>query len=162
MCAFQFNVWLSMHIHNVMHIYSSFSSETITWTTIHHPVSIIPFKGQGGPRVTIPGTIKDIFFLFFTSTIMDLIVEEMNRYAASHMGSQWTPITTTKELCAYMGFMLLMGLVKLSSIYHYWQRDEVFHYSAIAGRITRDRFSNYITSSTLRTISLYLHLVHWL
>ena len=41
---------------------------------------------------------------------------------------------------AYMGFMMLMGLVKLPSMYDYWGRDEVFHYSAIAGRITRDRF----------------------
>ena len=120
-----------MHIHNVMQIHSSFSSETITWTTTHHPVSIIPFKGQGGPCVTIPGTIKDIFFLFFTSTIMDLIVEETSRYAASHVGSQWTPVTT-EELCAYMGFVMLMGLLKLLSIYDYWQRDEVFHFSAIA------------------------------
>ena len=72
--------------------------------------------------------------------------------------SLWTPITT-QELCAYMGFMMLKGLVKLPSIYDYWQKDEVFHYSAIAGRITRDRFSNYIASSTVWTISLYLHLV---
>ena len=87
---------------------------------------------------------------------MDLIVEEMNRYAASHMGSQWTPITT-EELCAYMGFMMLMGLVKLPSIYDYWQRDEVFHYSAIAGRITRDcffglhRFLHFVDNFTLST-----------
>ena len=66
-------------------------------------------------------------------------MEETNRYAASHVDSQWTPVTT-EELCAYMGFMMLMGLVKLPSIYDYWQRDEVFHYSPIAGRITRDRF----------------------
>ena len=39
-----------------------------------------------------------------------------------------------------MGFMILMGLVKLPSIHDYWQRDEIYHYSAIANRIPRDHF----------------------
>ena len=51
----------------------------------------------------------------------------------------WTQITV-EELQAYMGFMILMGLVKLPSIYDYWQKDETYHYSPIASRITRDRF----------------------
>ena len=47
---------------------------------------------------------------------------------------------TVEELQAYMGFMILMGLVKLPSIYDYWKRDEIYHYSPIASRISRDRF----------------------
>ncbi len=39
-----------------------------------------------------------------------------------------------------MGFMILMGLVKLPSIPDYWKRDEVFNYGPISSRITRDRF----------------------
>ena len=77
--------------------------------------------------------------LFFTSTIMDLIVVETNRYATTCIGDSWEPITP-EELCAYFGFMMLMGLVKLPSIYCYWQKDLVYHYSPIADRISRKRF----------------------
>ena len=41
---------------------------------------------------------------------------------------------------AYMGFMILMGIVHLPSIYDYWKKDEVYHYSPVASRISRDRF----------------------
>ena len=44
------------------------------------------------------------------------------------------------EMLAYMGFMLLMGLVQLPSISDYWKRDPVFHYQPIASKISRNRF----------------------
>jgi hypothetical protein len=44
------------------------------------------------------------------------------------------------ELEAFFGFMILMGLVKLPSFADYWKKDEVFHYSAVASRISRRRF----------------------
>ena len=64
---------------------------------------------------------------------------ETNRYATTCIGDSWEPITP-EELCAYFGFMMLMGLVKLPSIYDYWQKDLVYHYSPIADRISRKRF----------------------
>ena len=103
------------------------------------PVHTVPCTVDGGPRITIPASIKEIFFLFFTSTIMDLIVVETNRYATTCIGDSWEPITP-EELCAYFGFMMLMGLVKLPSIYDYWQKDLVYHYSPIADRISWKRF----------------------
>ena len=39
-----------------------------------------------------------------------------------------------------MGFMILMGVVKLPSIPDYWKRDDIFNYGPISSRITRDRF----------------------
>lgn len=99
--------------------------------SIHiHQVTVAP--------LSIPATIKEIF-LFFTFAIMDLIVEETNRYATTCIGASWAPIIQEK-LCAYFGFMLLMGIVKLPSIYDYWQKDEVYHYSRIADRISRKWF----------------------
>ena len=47
---------------------------------------------------------------------------------------------TVEELQAYMGFMILMGIVHLPSIYDYWKKDEVYHYSPVASRISRDHF----------------------
>ena len=52
---------------------------------------------------------------------------------------KWTQVAV-EELQAYMGFMILMGIVHLPSIYDYWKKDEVYHYSPVASRIFRDRF----------------------
>ena len=51
----------------------------------------------------------------------------------------WQQVSV-EEIMAYMGFMILMGIVKLPSISDYWKRNEIFHYEPIASRITRDRF----------------------
>ena len=41
---------------------------------------------------------------------------------------------------AYLGFLILMGLVPLASVYDYWSKNPIYHYSPIANRIPRDRF----------------------
>ena len=53
--------------------------------------------------------------------------------------AKWTHVTV-EELQAYMGFMILMGIVHLPSIYDYWRKDEIYHYTPVPSRITRDRF----------------------
>ena len=58
------------------------------------------------------------------------------------MGEQfqtWQPITVD-ELCAYFGFMILMGIVRLPSLGDYWKKDMIYHYTPVAERISRDRF----------------------
>ena len=117
------------------------SSENIRWTSSLKSICVMPFTAPTGPRVTIPSVVKEIF-LFFTSTLMEHIVDQSNMYASECLGerySSWQPITL-EELKAYFGFMILMGLVKLPSIYDYWKKDEVFHYAPVASRILRDRF----------------------
>ena len=52
---------------------------------------------------------------------------------------KWEKITID-ELTAFMGFMLLMGIVRLPSTHDYWKRDEVTHYAPVARRISRNRF----------------------
>ena len=61
-----------------------------------------------------------------------------------------------EELCAYLGFMILMGIVRLPTLRDYWKKDEVFHYSTLAKRIPRDRFLDlhrylhFVDNSTLQ------------
>ena len=57
---------------------------------------------------------------------------------------------TETELEAYFGFMILMGIVRLPSIYDYWKKDWTLNYAPISNRISRDRF---------REISRYFHFV---
>ena len=102
-----------------------------------------PFAETPGPNVVLPLSPIGIFGLFFTSHLLQYIVKQTNQYALECMGienfGKWTQVTV-EELQAYMGFMILMEIVHLPSIYDYWKKDEVYHYSPVASRITRDRF----------------------
>ena len=51
---------------------------------------------------------------------------------------------------AYLGFRILMGIVREPEIRDYWSRNELLHYSPIASRISRNRFEE---------ITRYFHLV---
>ena len=89
----------------------------------------------------------------FTTPFLDMIVAQSNLYAKQVMGEEkygkWEKITRD-ELRAYIGFCILMGIAHLPALDDYWSTDPVLHYSAIADRISRDRF---------RDISRYLHFV---
>ena len=94
---------------------------------------------------------SDVFSQLFNDSILENIVEQSNLYAQQTMGTAkyntWQRITL-EELKAYLGFNVLMGLVRLPEIEDYWKQDPFFHYAPIADRIPRDRF---------RDISRYLH-----
>ena len=85
-------------------------------------------------------------------------MEETNRYAAACLGeafASWEQVTI-EELKAHLGFMILMGVVQLPAIADYWKTDEIFHYSPIASRISRNRFFelqrylHFVDNSTLQ------------
>ena len=43
-------------------------------------------EGTAGPTVSVPQSVKEVFQLIFTDTIVDYIVKESNRYALLVMG----------------------------------------------------------------------------
>ena len=109
------------------------------------------FTGTAGPKVAISNEPLDLFSLFFTDAIIDLIVRETNRYAgqvlaAKGSSKQWK--TTAEEVRAYFGFCILMGMCKLPELRDYWSTDPRLHYAPIADKISRDRFED---------ITRYLH-----
>ena len=59
----------------------------------------------------------------------------------------WQPVNV-KELKAFMGFIILMGITSLPSLNDYWKNDLVYRYSPVASRISRRRFLE---------VSRYLH-----
>ena len=127
-----------------------------------HPNSDRTICPTHGSTVDIPSLAKEIFFLFFTSSVLEHIVEQSNKYAAECMGEQfqtWQPITVD-ELCAYFSFMILMGIVRLPSLGDYWKKDMIYHYTPVAERISRDRFYDlhrYSESSVIRTPLVKCH-----
>ena len=67
-----------------------------------------------------------MFELFFSDDLLDIIVEESNRYAAQVMGEErfreWRKITK-EEVKAFFGFSILMGIDYLPSVDDYWSKD---------------------------------------
>ena len=108
-----------------------------------------PCSEPAGPRVQLPSDPLGLFSLFFNDTLVDLIVEETNRYAEQTLqgtDKEWS--TDAAEIRAYMGFMILMGINQLPEIRDYWSTNEYLHYAPIADRISRDWFEQ---------ITRYLH-----
>ena len=117
--------------------------QTVEWSSTLTSVTVQLFREHVGPRVPIPSNILSIFLSFMTSSIWQLIIDQTNLFALQCLGeekyAQWVEVTVD-ELKAYLGFMILVGVVKLPSIYDYWKTSAIFHYSPIASRISRDRF----------------------
>ena len=136
---------------NCNYIHSS--GKKVKWTNELKPVVVDPFTAPTGPTLTLPTSPIATFLLFFTESFFEMIVVETNRYARTCMGEEefikWTNVTID-ELKAYIGFKILMGIIRLPSLYDYWKKDPYYRYGPIANRISRDRFME---------IGRYLHFV---
>ena len=109
-------------------------------------VDVAPFCQPVGPTVDLPpGTsILNILKMFFTTTLVASIVEQINKYAHQVLGvdcgpPRWTDVTP-EDIWAFFGFAILMGINRLPALHHYCSKDEQLHYKPIADRIPRDRF----------------------
>ena len=124
---------------------SSSSGSPPSWSSTLTPVTIPPFSSPVGPTVDIPESPINTFELSFTCDLLDDIMKQTNLYAKEVMGeekySAWSTITK-EELRACLGFCILMGINHLPALDDNWSTDPALHNSAIADRITRDRFRN--------------------
>ena len=114
-----------------------------SWSSTLQPVHIHPFSSHVGPTVTISESPLEIFELFFSDDLVELVVEESYRYSREVMGDErydkWRKITAD-EIKPLLGFSILMGIVQLPSLDDYWKRDQLLHNTPISDRISRDRF----------------------
>ena len=113
------------------------------WKEKYTTVKVKKFTSPTGPTCILPSMILEVFLLFFTDELLGMIAEQTNLYASQTMTieaySKWA-IVTVEELKAYLGFYILMGLVRMPSMYDYWSTNPIYRYAPIADRITRDRF----------------------
>lgn len=92
------------------------------------------------------GTPYDYYNLFVDDEVVIFLVEETNRYANQNItrGSfqstlrTWVP-TDPQEMRGFLGIIMYMGLVQMTSIKHYWRKDDFFK-TKIALTMTRSRF----------------------
>ena len=91
----------------------------------------------------LPDFPVGIFCLFFTMDFLQYIEDQTNLYTCICMEEtifeSWEKVTVD-ELEAFMGFMILTGLVRLPSLSDYWKTDSLFHYKLIADCIPCARF----------------------
>ena len=143
----------SEFIYTLVFTDNSWCQQDTEWAYHLHPIDIQPFECLVGPNTLIPDNPLDIFQLFFTDEILQVIVDASNQYAGSTMPaerfSKWAKYTFD-DLKAYLGFQILMSINRLPSFADYWSKNPNMRYGPVADRISRDRF---------RELQRYLHFV---
>nr|XP_033323310.1 piggyBac transposable element-derived protein 4-like [Megalopta genalis] len=91
----------------------------------------------------------ELYKLFFTDEILEMVVEETNRYAVQRIsniasGSRrhqqaWKPVTK-REMSTFIGILLIVGVVRLPEIRLYWSKKEMYGNARIKKAMKRDRF----------------------
>lgn len=115
------------------------------WGTLERPDAPSPFTEVSG----VPEDIKNsnptpfsLFRLFFDEHFIDKLVFETNLYAEQHQmqsGKTYTK-TTAKEMNAFLGINLLMGIKRLPSYKDYWSSAPDLHDSYISSIMSVKRF----------------------
>ncbi|XP_041480389.1 piggyBac transposable element-derived protein 4-like [Lytechinus variegatus] len=117
-----------------------------------------PFTGSPGPTADYSGlTPVEIFFLFFTAEVWDLIVEETNRYASQTMAGwtdakrdayRWTDVDRP-TMQAFIALIMAMGVVGIPRYKLYWSTMEPF---------VNPFFPSVMARNTFTRILRFLHL----
>lgn len=81
----------------------------------------------------------DSFNKFFDNDMFELIVEQTNLYAKQKESKNWTP-TSTDEIKAFVGMLIVMGIHVLPSIDSYWSTDPILRVDFIADVMPVKRF----------------------
>lgn len=123
----------------------------IDWSDQYSPVQIPDFgEPHPGPTRRFPNVNtareRDFFDLLFTNDIWEILVQETNRYydqqKATDPGKHkrpWAPVTRD-EMEAFIGMIILMGIVKLPRFEMYWSQDKLIHQESIANIMSQTRF----------------------
>lgn len=79
------------------------------------------------------------FEKIFDSAVISKIIEQTNIYAEQKGSKNWTDLTS-KELKAFIGCHIIMGIHKLPNLKLYWSSDPLLRVDAIADTMTSKRF----------------------
>ena len=115
---------------------------------------MIAFTSRSGAMSGIAedGTAKDFFQLFVIDELMDMVVQETNRYAGQCITLKPDPTwhdTTRKEIEKFFGLHVLFGYNKLPESSCYWSNNPTLRVFYVKKVMPRDRFDK---------ITQYLHL----
>ena len=95
--------------------------------------------------VTVEAKAVDFFGLLFGEPVFDLIVEETNRYARQTLTlsaaslAKWTDVNK-RELKAYFGLCIIMGINTLPRITMNWSSNRYIGNMGVQETMTKNRF----------------------
>lgn len=129
---------------------SSSSDDELVSNLVWHsqylaPVTISPFTQPSGHVHPLPSTAKemDFFTQFFDPVMLELLVQETNRYAEmcikERPDPRWQP-TSVEEMRAYMGIMVVMSIMQIPSYTIAWGSKKMFSLPGISDVFTKNRF----------------------
>ena len=125
------------------------------WKSTAEVVTVHPFNEAVGPAVPVASSVKSAFHMFFTTSLLSIVIEQTNLYAKQILGENSNWSMNEEDMLAFLGFCILMGINQLPSLKDYWRKDKHFRYAPIADRIPRDnffqilRFLHFVDNSTL-------------
>lgn len=120
-------------------------AENEKWTKHKKPKVNTPFTGNVGPNV--PGEIKSpsqIFLYLFTQNLLDLIVDETNRYLKQNKIEGKN--ISKDELLVFFGINILMGIKKLPSYRDHWSSDAMLNDPYTSSLMTVNRFGFFLSN----------------
>lgn len=100
-----------------------------------------PFTASSGIKIrntkglTAFGYVK----LFITTTIMQMIVEETNRFGMTRHGMYWELIDSN-DMWRFLALTILMGLNRKPTIACYWSKSSLYHQPIFSQMLARDRY----------------------
>ncbi|XP_020297526.1 piggyBac transposable element-derived protein 2-like [Pseudomyrmex gracilis] len=110
--------------------------------------SIKDFNGTSeiNQNINVLGnTPIDFFNYFFDSSLIEMIIEETNRYHFQNPGIQsdrmkpWTPLTK-EDFEIFLSLSILMGHVRKGELHSYWSTDQLVQTPIFRQMMSRDRY----------------------
>ncbi|KAL4623217.1 piggyBac transposable element-derived protein 4-like [Arapaima gigas] len=117
------------------------------WGEPDQLVSIEPFSAPTGPRHVLgdEADARDYFRLLFPDALFEHMVEQTNNYAlyrqrrSGRIDPHWHP-TNVREMQAYIGLNILMGINQLPDYGMYWATDIFIGNAGFKKTMTARRF----------------------
>ncbi|XP_047675159.1 piggyBac transposable element-derived protein 4-like [Tachysurus fulvidraco] len=101
------------------------------------------FNPARTPGVQLMGgvkyTILELFKLFMTDNILQVIVNNSNKFGETNHPDTFQRITLP-EMMSYLAMIIYMGIVKTPCIHDYWRRSELYSFSFPSRVISGRRF----------------------
>ena len=140
-----------MRVGNILNI--NHQEHSKVWITDEKDPPGFNFDENVGFKVNIDSEEpKDYFGVFFTDTLVSLMVAQTNLYAENVVNNarplrrfsrmqKWEPVTV-EEMRIFVGLTLLMGPIQLPTIIHYWSRDPLYAMKTWRNKMSRNRYQN--------------------